>query len=149
MPMDTLHVKHYRELTRDELYAILRARSQVFVVEQTCPYQDLDGKDDRGYHLWISGEDGAIRAYCRVLEGGVSFEEVAVGRVITLCRGKGYGRRIMLAAIDVARHRYRAGVVSLEAQVYAKGFYGKFGFVCSSGEFDEDGIPHVKMTLRL
>lgn len=147
--METLYVKHYDELSRDELYSILRARAQVFVVEQNCPYQDLDAKDSRAYHLWIEDDRDGILAYSRVLERGVSFDEVAIGRVISIRRGEHYGKRIMLAAIEVARKQYSAAVISLEAQVYAKGFYEKFGFVQSSEEFDEDGIPHIKMTLIL
>ena len=143
-----LVIKHYTELTPMELYEILRVRSAVFVVEQKCVYLDLDGNDHRAYHvtLW---EEGKILAYLRVLEKGVTLDEVAIGRVLTTVRGKGYANVILEAGIKTAREGYGAKRIKLEAQTYARGVYEKFGFRRSSEEFLEDGIPHIEMTLDL
>lgn len=143
-----LVTKKYSELTQDELYEILRVRSAVFVVEQNCVFLDMDGNDNRAYHvgLW---ENGKILAYLRVLEKGVTFDEVAIGRVLTTVRGMGYANIILEAGIKTAVERYGASVIKLEAQTYARGVYEKHGFRQSSDEFLEDGIPHIEMTLDL
>ncbi|MBR6764330.1 MAG: GNAT family N-acetyltransferase [Clostridia bacterium] len=143
-----LVVKHYNELTPAELYEILKVRSAVFVVEQNCVFLDMDGNDVMAYHvtLW---DNGKILAYLRVLEKGVTFDEVAIGRVLTTVRGKGYANVILEAGIKTAIERYGAKRIKLEAQTYARGVYEKFGFQQSSGEFLEDGIPHIEMTLDL
>ena len=143
-----LMIKHYTELTPVELYEILRVRSAVFVVEQNCVFLDMDGKDAKAYHvtLWDNGE---ILAYLRVLEKGVTFDEVAIGRVLTTIRGKGYANIILEAGIKTAVERFGASVIKLEAQTYARGVYEKHGFRQSSDEFLEDGIPHIEMTLDI
>ena len=143
-----LLVKHFTELSAAELYAILRARQDVFVVEQNCPFQEIDGKDLDAYHLWFE-ENGEILAYARVLDRGVSFETPAVGRVISIRRREGLGSRILSEGIRIAREKYSAEAVMLEAQVYARKLYEKQGFVQVSEEFLEDGIPHIIMRLEL
>ncbi len=143
-----LVVKHYNELTPAELYDILRVRSAVFVVEQNCVFLDMDGNDAKAYHV-ILWDNGKILAYLRVLEKGVTFDEVAIGRVLTTVRGKGYANVILKAGIKTAVERYGAERIKLEAQTYARGVYEKFGFRQSSDEFLEDGIPHIEMTLDL
>ena len=143
-----LLVKHFTELTTKELYAILRARQDVFVVEQNCPFPEIDGKDLDAYHLWFE-ENGEILAYARVLDRGVSFETPAVGRVISIRRRDGLGSRILSEGIRIAREKYSAEAVMLEAQVYARKLYEKHGFVQVSEEFLEDGIPHIIMRLEL
>jgi len=140
-----LHVKHFAELTVDELYELLRIRSQVFVVEQNCVYQDLDGDDRPALHLWLTA-DGQTVATCRVCPANTHMHEVSIGRVVTTVHGMGYGRAIMLAAIEAARHHFGACRIDLEAQEYAKGFYERVGFGQSSPVFMLDGIPHIKMT---
>ena len=140
-----LHEKTFKELTVDELYELLRIRADVFVVEQDCVYQDLDGDDQRAIHLWLTVE-GKTVALCRVCPAGTHMKEVSIGRVITTERGKGYGKQIMLAAIDTAIHIFNARQIDLEAQEYARGFYENAGFVQSSESFILDGIPHIKMT---
>lgn len=140
-----LHEKTFKELTVDELYELLRIRADVFVVEQDCVYQDLDGDDQRAIHLWLTIE-GKTVALCRVCPAGTHMKEVSIGRVITTERGKGYGKQIMLAAIDTAIHFFNARQIDLEAQEYAKGFYENVGFVQSSESFILDGIPHIKMS---
>ena len=140
-----LHKKLFRELTVDELYELLRVRSEVFVVEQGCVYQDLDGDDQASVHLWLTEGDKVV-ALCRVCPAGTHMEEVSIGRVITTERGKGYGKRIMLEGIKVARDHFNAESIEIEAQEYARGFYEQVGFRQSSEPFILDGIPHIKMT---
>lgn len=142
----TLHVKPYHELTRDELYAILRLRVAVFVVEQNCPYMELDGLDRDALHLWLEDEDG-IEAYLRVLDRGVENENVAIGRVIARKRRCGLGSRILAEGIRAARQVFDADQIYLEAQTYARGLYEKQGFRQISEEFLLDGIPHIQMIL--
>ncbi len=140
-----LHTKRFDQLTVDELYELLRIRSEVFVVEQNCVYQDLDRDDQEAVHLWLT-EGVKVVALCRVCPAGTHMREVSVGRVITTERGKGYGKRIMLEGIATAREHFHATVIEIEAQEYAKGFYEQVGFRQSSEPFMLDGIPHIKMT---
>ena len=140
-----LHRKRFQELTVDELYELLRARSEVFVVEQDCVYQDLDGDDQPSIHLWLTDGDKVV-AVCRVCPAGTHMEEVSIGRVITTERGKGYGKRIMLEGMAVARECLGAKRIDIEAQEYAHGFYEQVGFRQSSDPFILDGIPHIRMT---
>ena len=140
-----LHKKLFRELTVDELYELLRVRAEVFVVEQDCVYQDLDGDDQVSVHLWLT-DGGKVVALCRVCPAGTHMEEVSIGRVITTERGKGYGKRIMLEGIKVAQEHFNAKRIEIEAQEYARGFYEQVGFRQSSEPFMLDGIPHIRMT---
>ena len=142
-----LHKKLFRQLTTDELYNLLRVRSEVFVVEQNCVYQDLDGDDQKAIHLWLTLDDKIV-ALARVCPAGTHMTEISVGRVITTERGKGYGRQIMLHAIDAAIEHFGATLIDIEAQEYAKSFYEGVGFKQSSDTFILDGIPHIKMTWR-
>ena len=144
----TLTVKRFDELTLEELYEILRLRSAVFVVEQACAYQDIDGKDQAAVHAWLSDENG-VAAYLRVMDRGVYDEEVAIGRVISLRRRQGLATQLMREGVRIAREVFGADVISVEAQVYARGLYEKLGFRQASEEFLEDGIPHIRMLLRL
>ena len=141
----TLHRKSFHELTTDELYELLRVRSEVFVVEQNCVYQDLDGDDQKSIHLWLTVE-GKVVALARVCPAGTHMEQVSIGRVITTVRGMGYGKQIMLHAIDAAVEHFGATHIDIEAQEYARGFYESVGFKQSSDTFMLDGIPHIKMT---
>ena len=141
-----LHKKLFRELTVDELYELLRVRSEVFVVEQDCVYQDMDGDDQVSVHLWLTDGDKVV-ALCRVCPAGTHMEGVSIGRVITTERGKGYGKLIMLEGIKVAQEHFNAKLIDIEAQEYARGFYEQVGFRQSAEPFILDGIPHIKMTL--
>lgn len=143
-----LTVKKFDELTIDELYEILKARAEVFVVEQNCIYQDLDDKDRHSYHVFLNDDTG-VAAYLRVVEKGISYEEVSIGRVLTVKRGCGLGERIMSEGIRVAKEKMNADKVKISAQTYAKGFYEKAGFRQASEEYLEDDIPHIKMVLNL
>lgn len=141
------HEKSFRQLTTDELYELLRVRSDVFVVEQNCVYQDLDGDDQKAIHLWLTQDDKVV-ALARVCPAGTHMTEISIGRVITTERGKGYGKQIMLYAIRSAIEHFGATLIDIEAQEYAKGFYEGVGFKQSSDTFMLDGIPHIKMTWR-
>ena len=140
-----LHKKSFQELTNDELYELLRVRSEVFVVEQNCVYQDMDGDDQNSIHLWLTVA-GKVVALARVCPAGTHMQEISIGRVITTERGKGYGRQIMLHAIDAAIEHFGAKRIDIEAQEYAKGFYESVRFKQSSESFILDGIPHIRMT---
>lgn len=143
-----LTVKHFSQLSAEELFEIYKLRVSVFIVEQKCPYQDVDDADRTAYHLWLRDENG-IAAYARLLPPGVPFPTAAIGRVIAVRRRCGLGTRIVDAAINAAREKLSADVITIEAQVYARSLYEKAGFVQTSEEFLEDGIPHVQMQLRL
>ena len=136
--------EYFQRLRPEELYAILKARVDVFVVEQNCPYAELDDRDQDAIHIWLEDKDG-IAAYLRLLRPGVEHEYAALGRVLTLRRGRGLGRLLLSLGIDAAESEYGAEHIYLEAQTYAKGFYEKAGFRQVSGEFMVDGIPHIGM----
>lgn len=141
------NILNFHELTLDQLYAVLRLRSEVFVVEQDCPYNDLDGKDQDAVHVFITEDDSTVIGCLRVFEKDA--DTVQIGRVVSSGsrRGEGIGAALMTEAVKVAAERFAdKGTVYLEAQVYAIGFYEKFGFRVCSEEFLEDGIPHVVMT---
>lgn len=141
-----LVVKGFAELTTEELYEILKIRVAVFVVEQNCPYQELDGKDLRAIHVCLRDEEG-IQAYLRVLDRGISFDEVSIGRVIARKRRCGLGSKILAEGIALAKARFQAEMIRIEAQTYARALYEKQGFRQASEEFLEDGIPHIQMVL--
>ncbi len=142
------HQKKFSQLSIDELYELLRIRADVFVVEQNCPYQDLDYDDQKSIHLWLSVDEKVV-ALCRVCPAGTHLDETSIGRVITTERGKGYGKEIMFKAIEAARECLDARQIVIEAQEYAREFYEKVGFRQSSDVFLLDGIRHIKMTLTL
>ena len=141
------YCKSFDELTTHELYEILRLRTDVFIVEQNCPYPDIDGLDLKSVHLFA--RDGErISAYLRMLwrdgEPGV----VHMGRVVTAVRGVGLGAELLRAGVRAAVDRMGAIEIYIEAQDYARGFYAREGFLPCSDVFLEDGIPHVRMRLR-
>lgn len=140
-----LIVKYFEELTVHELYEILRLRVSVFVVEQQCPYQEIDGLDQRSIHVFMT-DAGKIQAYLRVVDRGVA-GEAWLGRVIAVKRRCGLGSRIMNAGIEIAKDRLHAQMIRVEAQTYAKPFYESLGFRQASEAFLEDGIPHIEMKL--
>ncbi|MCR5067871.1 MAG: GNAT family N-acetyltransferase [Erysipelotrichaceae bacterium] len=143
-----LFIKKFDELSLNELYDILKLRVDVFVVEQRCPYQEIDDRDQNALHVFFKDEN-RIQAYLRVLDRGVESEYVSIGRVVTATRNKGLGIRILNEGIRMAQEVYRADKIYLEAQTYAIPFYEKAGFRVISEEFAIDGIPHVKMLLSV
>ncbi len=148
MPAVKLNAKFFDELTAAELYEILRARAAVFVVEQNCVYQDVDGVDYRSLHVFYES-DGQVTAYLRLFPKPDEEGTVQMGRVLTVQRGTGLGGVLLKDGIRLARETMNARKIFLEAQCYAAGFYEREGFRICSGEFLEDGIPHVAMELTL
>ncbi|MGF1981872.1 GNAT family N-acetyltransferase [Lactococcus taiwanensis] len=146
--MENWKLKTFDQLTTTEMYNLLSLRTAVFVVEQNCPYQELDGKDQVAQHLWLENEAGEVVALCRLLPQGLSFAEASIGRVLVnpAYRGENWGRALVKAALEVLQ---QAGedAVTIEAQYYLRDFYRGFGFVENSEPFDEDGIKHVNMKL--
>ncbi|MBQ9995837.1 MAG: GNAT family N-acetyltransferase [Clostridia bacterium] len=143
-----LNAKYFDELTTAELYEILKARAAVFVVEQNCVYQDVDGVDYRSLHVFYES-DGTVNAYLRLFPKPDEEGTVHMGRVLTVQRGTGLGGVLLKDGIRLAREKMNARKIFLEAQCYAAGFYEREGFRICSGEFLEDGIPHVAMELTL
>lgn len=139
--------RSFAELSTAQLYAFLAARQAVFVVEQNCPYQDLDGKDLGAEHLigW-SGQE--VAAYLRLLAPGVSYDkEPSLGRVITtkIGRGSGLGRELVARGLERTQQLYPTLPVRIGAQAHLNKFYGSLGFVQSSEPYLEDNIPHIQM----
>ncbi len=140
-------VKPFSHLSTHELYAIMKLRSEVFVVEQNCVYLDPDGKDEMAMHV-MGWENESLLAYTRILPPGISYTEVSIGRVATspAARKKGFGRELMKISIAHARHLYN-GPIRISAQVYLEEFYLSLGFMPVGESYLEDGIPHVEMLL--
>ena len=143
-----LVVKHFSELSVEELFEIYKLRVSVFIVEQSCPYQDIDDADKSAYHVWLRDEVG-IEAYARVLRAGAAFPTAGIGRVIAVKRRCGLGTKIVAASIEAVRDKLGADMITIEAQVYARSLYENLGFRQTSEEFLEDGIPHIQMQLEL
>ena len=138
--------KRFSNLDTNELYEILKLRFDVFVLEQTCLYQEIDNLDQEAIHVYIKdGED--IVAYLRVLDRGIESVDVAIGRVIAKNRRQGLGTLVLKEGIKAAKEFFYANAIYLEAQTYAKEFYENLGFEQISDEFLLDGIAHIKMRL--
>lgn len=139
----------FDQLDVAQLYSVLAARVAVFVVEQDCPYQDLDGLDDVGLHLVGWESDGSVVAYARILPPGTRFEQPSIGRVLTRLDGRrsGLGRALMRRAIEAVRSNYPDLPIRISAQCHLERFYGGLGFDVDSAPYEEDGIPHVEMEL--
>lgn len=141
-----IDVKSFGDLSAQELYEILQLRSAIFVVEQQCVYQDIDGKDIGALHI-LGREGNSLLAYTRILAPGAYFREASIGRVAVRksARGGGLGKEIMEASIQVAEQRFGTEGVSLSAQSYLRKFYRELGFKETGEEYQEDGIPHIRM----
>lgn len=140
-------VKSFEGLTNKELYNILRLRAEVFIVEQNCPYQDMDGKDIFSFHLMGTDERNHLVAYARLLPADISYKEVSIGRVVSspAARGSGAGIQLMQTALQIIEEKHGKVPVRIGAQLYLKKFYERFGFVQVSEMYLEDGIEHVEM----
>jgi len=139
-------LKPFDELTPAELYALLRLRSEVFVVEQNCVFLDMDNKDQVSWHLM--GWNGCtLVAECRLLPAGAAYAEPSIARVITSLsvRRTGIGRELMRRSLEAAHRLFRAVPLRIGAQYYLKSFYKSFGFQQAGGVYVEDGIEHIEM----
>jgi len=136
----------FGELSPREIHDLYRARAAVFVVEQDCAFQDLDGVDPECWHL-LGHEGPELVAYCRLVPPGVKYAEPSIGRVVTTqaARGTGRGRALMVEALARAEKLWPGRPIRIGAQHRLERFYEDFGFVTASAPYDEDGIPHVEM----
>ena len=139
-------IKRFNEFSLDELYSVLQLRSEVFVVEQNCVYQDIDGKDEKALHL-LGMCEGKVVAYARLFEPGYYFEEAAIGRVVIndKYRDRKWGHSLMDAAITGIATHYNTTAITISAQLYLKKFYESHGFVQVGEGYLEDDIPHIRM----
>lgn len=139
-------IKKFEALTANELYTILRLRSEVFVVEQDCVYQDLDDKDKKALHV-IGWYGNTIVAYTRIFDVKLYFNEASIGRVVVdqKHRSKGFGTDIMNASIDAIKKHYNQAQIKISAQTYLIKFYNNLGFKEQGKPYLEDGIPHTAM----
>lgn len=145
--MITWHCKSFTELSNYELYKIIQLRSEVFIVEQNCAYQDCDDKDLKAYHL-TGWQEGKLVAYTRLFDKGISYEDAAsIGRVVTSpsVRGKLIGRELMKQSIAGVYQLFGKVPIRISAQLYLKRFYESFSFVQKSDVYMEDGIEHIAM----
>lgn len=143
-----LIIKHFSELTTTELMEIYQLRNAVFVVEQNCVYQDVDGCDPVAYHLYLKDEDG-IQAYLRVMPQNIKYPDATLGRVISIKRRQGLATRLLQEGIALAREKFGAKRMIISSQAYACPVYEKVGFVQTDLKYLEDGIPHVQMVLEM
>ncbi len=138
--------KSFDQLSADEVYQILQARMEVFVVEQHCHYLDLDNADQKAIHLWAE-KDREIAAYCRIFDQGMKYAETSIGRVLT--KGKfrriALGKALMTIALQLIESRFQTSVVRISAQDYLLDFYQHFGFEDTGKKYLEDQIPHTEM----
>ncbi len=139
-------LKPFVDLTSRELYAILQLRSEVFIVEQNCPYQDCDNKDLNAFHL-MGIQEGRLLAYSRLLAPGISYSESSIGRVVTSpsVRKTGIGKKLMTESIVQIRNIFKTDSIRIGAQLYLKKFYESFGFTQDGDTYLEDNIPHIHM----
>ncbi len=129
------------------MYRILALRADVFVVEQTCAYQDLDGKDEHSFWVWAEDENGTVHATARLLPAGISYKEISIGRVCTsmASRRTGLGKLLMEECLNQCEHIWGKQTITISAQQYLLKFYNELGFVEEGEMYLEDDIPHLKM----
>jgi ElaA protein len=139
-------IKTYNQLSLDDLYYILQLRSEVFVVEQDCIYQDVDGKDQKALHV-IGKKNNTIIAYTRIFKAGDYFNEASIGRVVVSKkeRHQQYGELLMKASIQATEDNFGTIEIKLSAQKYLENFYNNLGFKTIGEPYLEDGIPHIAM----
>lgn len=142
-------VKRFDQLSTSELYQILKSRVDVFVVEQNCPYPELDCFDQQTLHLWAE-HDGVVVTYCRIFDKGIKYSEASIGRVLTNRdrRHQQWGSVLVRMALEIIETRYQTTEVKISAQDYLLGFYQHLGFRDTGKKYLEDGIPHTEMVKR-
>lgn len=139
---------HHSDLSVSQLYALLQLRCAVFVVEQNCPYQDIDGDDLEGENRHILGwHNGTLVEYARILKSDDELQPVVIGRVIVseALRGEKIGQQLMSKALESCTRRWPEKPIYLGAQAHLQNFYGQFGFIPVTDIYEEDGIPHIGM----
>ncbi|MCW3462930.1 GNAT family N-acetyltransferase [Chitinophaga nivalis] len=143
-------IKPFEALTTTELYDVLHLRNEVFVVEQQCPYQDLDYADQKAIHVMGRDDKGQLLAYTRIFAPGIKYPETSIGRVVTspLARGKGAGRELMEKSLEALASYFGDVAVRISAQEYLLAFYTSLGFEQTSDTYMEDNIPHVEMVRK-
>ncbi len=141
-----LITKTFNELTTDELYKILRLRNEVFILEQECPYQDIDDKDSESYHMFLK-ENNEIIAYLRIIKKGISYKQISIGRVVVKkdYRSKGIAKDMLLKCLDFIENNLGEKEIKIQAQSYLYEFYSSLGFKKISDIYLEDNIPHMDM----
>lgn len=141
-----IKIKTFEELSLQELYKVLQLRAEVFVVEQNCVYQDIDGKDEKALHI-LGFKNNELVAYTRCFKPGDYFEKAAIGRVIVKenSRKFGFGHQIIKASVEEIENRYNTSAIKLSAQQYLIQFYEAHGFETTGEGYLEDGIPHIAM----
>ncbi|WP_425076368.1 GNAT family N-acetyltransferase [Psychroserpens sp. S379A] len=144
--MLTIKVNTFQKLTTQELYDVLQLRSEVFVVEQDCVYQDIDGKDNKALHV-IGYKNDKVVAYARIFKPGDYFEDASIGRVVVKGteRQHQYGYDIMKASIEAIKNHFNVSTIKISAQTYLKRFYNNLEFFEVGEEYLEDDIPHITM----
>jgi ElaA protein len=142
-------IKKFDDLSLTELYAVLRLRSEVFVVEQNCVFQDMDNKDQFCYHCMVWENDELI-AYTRLVPPGKTYQYSSIGRVVTspAARDRGIGKLLVRKSIEALEELFGKAPIKIGAQIYLKEFYTSFGFEQCSEVYDEDGIDHIQMIRR-
>tara|TARA_B100000497_G_scaffold36267_1_gene42512 strand:+ start:1184 stop:1627 length:444 start_codon:yes stop_codon:yes gene_type:complete len=142
-------VKKFNDLSLEELYSLLQLRSEVFVVEQECVYQDIDEKDYKSLHVFFK-KGNKIIAYTRLFNKGQYFKEASIGRVVVVknLRHLNYGSEIMRASIKAIQEHFNTNKIKISAQLYLEDFYNSFGFKTIGKSYLEDGIPHIEMKLN-
>lgn len=137
----------FSELSTQMLYDLLRLRQQVFIVEQACSYEDIDGHDRDAIHLLGTGENSKLLACCRVLAPGVRFAEASIGRILTApsVRGQGTGHEVVRRGVDYCEKHFPTAAIRVSAQAHLRNFYRTHGFVPRGDEHTVDGIPHICM----
>ncbi len=140
------YLKSFNELNVNELYGVLQLRSEVFVVEQTCVYQDMDGTDQKSFHLFcVNGSD--VVACARIIPPGINYETASIGRVVVKKshRGTELGKTLMRKAINAVDELFNSKKITISAQLYLNRFYNELGFTEVGEVYPEDDIPHIKM----
>lgn len=147
--MIQIEVKSFHALTKQELYDVLRLRSEVFVIEQDCVYEDIDGKDQKALHV-VGTKEGVIVACARIFKSGDYSDEASIGRVVVKKNQRkfGYGKDIMKDAIQAVHDHFNESVIRVSAQMYLERFYHELGFNQVGDGYLEDGIPHIGMVRK-
>lgn len=139
-------IRHFNDLSPHELYAFIRLRQEVFVLEQNCLYGDLDGKDLKSWHLFCTHNNEMV-GYCRILPPGISYDEASIGRVVSSGKYRGYkiGMQLMERAMVFISEQFPGADTRISAQSYLEKFYEKYGFKRVGPDYLEDDIPHAEM----